>query len=107
MCLASSVDTRGTSEGRLEGELVSLTPVDGCTCEISGSLEPTPGLELEQIQTLTATSDLRQEFVELWAPCWGKHFECTLADWDRIVAFGKAPMAGCCSPFQAQSRKRA
>ena len=94
LCLASPADDRGTSEWRLDGLPVQLTPVDGCTYQLSGEfatlVELSVDSELEQAQLLTSAPDLHQEFLELWAPRWGKHAHYTEADWTRIVEFGKA-----------------
>ena len=94
LCLAAPIDDRGHSEWRLDGFPVQLMLVDGCTYQLSGdsvaSVDISLDSELEQTQLLTSVADLHQEFFDLWAPRWGKHAQCTEADWKRIVEFGQA-----------------
>ncbi|CAE7294281.1 unnamed protein product [Symbiodinium sp. CCMP2592] len=88
--LDSDLDTRGSSEWRLDGQPVVISSPDQCVATISPSISVSVDAELEQIQYLSSVEDICHEFVCLWEPRWRKHHNLPPDHWHRVLNFAAA-----------------
>ena len=88
--LDSDLDTRGTSEWRLDGQPVSVSCPDQCVASITPPHSVSVDAVLEQVQFLPSVDDICQEFVSLWGPRWQKQNDLSPDHWHRVLNFAAA-----------------
>ena len=86
----SELDTRGTSEWRLDGQPVTISSPDHCVAVVQPSDPVSVDAELEQVQYLSSVDDIGSEFVCLWGPRWQKHQDLSPDQWHRVLGFANA-----------------
>ena len=88
--LDSAPDQRGANHWTLDGAQAQPLFSDGAICTLSANDCPAVDQELEQVQTLHSTSDVRSEFVSLWSARWQRHRDTSLDCWTRVLGFASA-----------------